>query len=207
MSEILAFTPTFFKLIDFDTICVRKDFSLPPDILTPEVLADRAAKASARISGRYQKLNRNYAFDGDNSTHNKMIKRSYGNGNGNGESYSTTWKSFQGRPYPFRKRKNSRLLDEEEIRALPKQPSYEKYNARAFEENPFMKQTTPSTLIKGTYKLNAEQIERSFLQVCFSEQVNSLIKAAEWLEKNDVPVEQELNSESNRRIIETTSEA
>ncbi|CAG8752714.1 13204_t:CDS:2, partial [Acaulospora colombiana] len=161
MSKTLTFTPTFFKLIDFDTICARKDFNLPPDILTPEVLTDRATKS--RIAGRYQKPNRNYAFDGDNSsTNHKMIKRSYSNGNG--EGYPATWKSFQGRPYPFRKRKNSRLLDEEEIRVLPQQPSYEKYNARAFEENPFMRQTTPSTLVKGTYKLNAEQIERSFLQ-------------------------------------------
>ncbi|CAG8471659.1 8803_t:CDS:2, partial [Scutellospora calospora] len=123
------------------------------------------------------KLNRPYSFDlgeGPSTstlTSHKTIKRSYTNGNN--ETYPTsTWRSFQGRSYTTRKRKNSRQLDDDEIRALPEQPNYEKYNARAFSENPFMKQTTPSTLVKGTYKLNAEKIERSFLQVCFSIPVN-----------------------------------
>lgn len=41
------------------------------------------------------------------------------------------------------------------------------YNGRAFIENPFMRQSTPSVLIQGAYKLNAEEIEKSFIQTCF----------------------------------------
>ncbi|CAG8466357.1 hypothetical protein C2G38_2220144 [Gigaspora rosea] len=185
MEKSVAHSPTLFKLIDFDTICTKKEFSLPPEILTPQVIAERT-RSSSRFPARQSRPNRPYSFDlGESSlTPHKTIKRTYANGNN--ESYSTsTWRSFQGRSYTARKRKNSRQLDEDEIRALPEQPKYEKYNARAFSENPFMKQTTPSTLVKGSYKLNAEKIERSFLQFCFSQHVNALIQAAEWLENND----------------------
>ncbi|CAG8478829.1 5371_t:CDS:2 [Cetraspora pellucida] len=175
-------------LIDFDTICAKKEFSLPSEILTPQVIAERS---STRFPARQSRPNGPYSFDlGEGSsastlTSHKTIKRTYANGNN--ENYSTSaWRSFQGRSYTARKRKNSRQLDEEEIRALPEQPKYEKYNARAFSENPFMKQTTPSTLVKGSYKLNAEKIERSFLQACFNQHVNALIQAAEWLENNHI---------------------
>ncbi|CAG8524595.1 5857_t:CDS:2 [Dentiscutata erythropus] len=168
MENSVAHSPTLFKLIDFDTICTEKEFSLPSEILTPQVIAERS-RTSSRFPARQSRPNRPYSYDlGESSsastlTPHKAIKRSY----------------------TARKRKNSRQLDEDEIRALPEQPKYEKYNARAFSENPFMKQTTPSTLVKGTYKLNAEKIERSFLQFCFSQHVNALIQAAEWLENND----------------------
>ncbi|CAG8769206.1 8843_t:CDS:1, partial [Racocetra fulgida] len=110
-------------LIDFDTICAKKEFSLPSEILTPEVIAERS-RSSTRFPSRQSRPNRPYSFDfGEGSststlTPHKTIKRTYANGNN--ENYSTSaWRTFQGRPYTTRKRKNSRQLDEEEIRALP----------------------------------------------------------------------------------------
>jgi len=93
----------------------------------------------------------------------RSVKRTYTD---NADSAATlAWKA----PNFPRKKKKTIHLNEQQIRALPEQPNlFVNYNGRAFIENPFMRQSTPSVLIQGAYKLNAEEIEKSFIQTCLS---------------------------------------
>ena len=113
-------------------------------------------------------------------TQHRSVKRTYTD---NADSAATlAWKA----PNFPRKKKKTIHLNEQQIRALPgmwnieldnyylkfninfiEQPNlFVNYNGRAFIENPFMRQSTPSVLIQGAYKLNAEEIEKSFIQTC-----------------------------------------
>ncbi|CAG8436163.1 9490_t:CDS:2 [Diversispora eburnea] len=153
MANISTFEPKFFKLIDFELICETRNFSLPDYILTSQIRINRV-RSNTRTSTRQPAA--------------KTIKKT-NNGNGEG-SY---------RPYPSRKRRTGRQLDDEKIKALP-----------AFLESLFSKQTMPSTLVEGVYKLKEEEVINSFIdrthQNDFSNWVDMLFAASKEIEENDV---------------------
>ncbi|RHZ74112.1 hypothetical protein Glove_227g19 [Diversispora epigaea] len=169
MANISTFEPKFFKLIDFESICEPRDFSLPDYILTSQIRINRA-KSNTRTSTRQPAT--------------KAIKKT-SNSNGEG-SY---------RPYPSRKRRTGRQLDDEKIKALPVQPKSEKYNPGAFLESLFSKQTMPSTLVEGVYKLKEEEVINSFIdrahQNDFSNWVGMLFAASKEIEENNMTTKNE----------------
>lgn len=93
MANISTFQPEFFKLIDFESICKPRDFSLPENILTPQIRANRA-KLNTRTSTRQP------AAKTIKKTSNSNVEGSY-------------------RPFPSRKRRTGRQLDDEKIKSLP----------------------------------------------------------------------------------------
>ncbi|RIA87647.1 hypothetical protein C1645_776820 [Glomus cerebriforme] len=199
VSEPVSFK--YFKLIDFEKVCLQHNFKLPPEILTSEILAKRSTKAgikakAVRTSSRVPKPKKTDEINIEEGSRrckktinsdeqinidriesssivaqHRSVKRTYTD---NADSAATlAWKA----PNFPRKKKKTIHLNEQQIRALPEQPNiFANYNGRAFIENPFMRQSTPSVLIQGAYKLNAEQIEKSFIRTCFRRQTESQSK-------------------------------
>jgi len=190
VSEPVSFK--YFKLVDFEKVCHQQIFKLPSEILTPEVLAKKSTKAGVKAKAvrassripkpkktdevniedfrRCKKTSEQTNIDVINKiegssivAQHRSVKRTYTD---NADSAATlAWKA----PNFPRKKKKTIHLNEQQIRALPEQPNlFVNYNGRAFIENPFMRQSTPSVLIQGAYKLNAEEIEKSFIQTCLS---------------------------------------
>ncbi|CAI2169277.1 7777_t:CDS:2 [Funneliformis geosporum] len=116
----------------------------------------------------------------------RSVKRTYTD---NADSAATlAWKA----PNFPRKKKKTIHLNEQQIRALPEQPNlFANYNGRAFIENPFMRQSTPSVLIQGAYKLNAEHIKRSFIQTCFRGKTDFQVEeVSENADKDDMEIDE-----------------
>ncbi|CAG8440482.1 2378_t:CDS:2 [Funneliformis mosseae] len=120
----------------------------------------------------------------------RSVKRTYTD---NADSAATlAWKA----PNFPRKKKKTVHLNEQQIRVLPEQPNlFANYNGRAFIENPFMRQSTPSVLIQGAYKLNAEHIKRSFIQTCFRSKAEFQAREiSENADKDDMEIDEKLQT-------------
>ncbi|KAG9299829.1 hypothetical protein G9A89_003373 [Geosiphon pyriformis] len=167
------------------------EFALPDTILTEEVMALRSSRPVTRSQKRGGKP-RTYNAD---TSDDDDIFLNHSNGStkaSTGARHKSTSLYVQSKlaaykPYRRGSRtKNLPKVEDKQIASWAEQPVPAPIGFNpAFKHTPFLKQTTPSVIAKGPYKLEAKKIQETFITNSFASYVAAWLEAAESLEQRD----------------------